>query len=159
MVGFLSSLFGCGKQGPPDPTPTQSEKFKPGQVWQYHTRAGEEGSRLIIGRVEQVGALGTVLHIKLIGLSIKNLHAPEGVSSVMSHAPVTEAKLSESVSTLLGEGGDLDGFQEGYDTWLTSYKAGKAGVFTIPISEIVDCMDKGVRAVNAQPPSPSPQRP
>ena len=142
LMGFLSSLFGCGKQAPPDPVPTQSDKFKPGQIWQYRTRKGEEGSRLIIGKVEQVGTLGIVVHIKLIGLSIKNPHATGGISNVLGHAPVTEATLSESVTTLVSEGGDLDGFHEGYDTWLTGYKANNAGVFTIPISEIVDCMEK-----------------
>ncbi len=142
-MGLLSFLFGCDRQAPPPP-PTQSDNFKPGQVWKYRTRPGEEGSRLIVGKVEQLGTLGAVVHIKLTGLSIKSPHAPQGITTVMGHAPVTEAKLSESVTTLLSESGDLNGFQEGYDTWLVSYKAGKAGVFTIAVAEIVDCMEKAL---------------
>ena len=138
-MGFLSLLFGCGKQSPPDPKPTQSDKFKPGQVWQYRTRKGEEGSRLIIGKVEQMGSIGIVIHIKLIGLRIMNPHAPGGVSNTIAHAPVAEANLSESVTTLVSEGGNLDGFHEGYDTFK---KAGKPGVLTIPVSEIVDSVER-----------------
>ncbi len=71
----------------PSPEPMSSDQFAPGQVWRYKTRSGEEASRVIIGRIEKSPKIGTIVHVKLTGLQIKNPDAPGGHSSVMTHAP------------------------------------------------------------------------
>ena len=82
--------------------------------------------------------------VKLTGLRVKNPDAPGGFSSVMTHAPVSESALSASVTKLAKEVSDLDGFSEGYVTWLSSFRAGDAGVFTIPLSEITEVMEQTI---------------
>src|SRR5262245_23233410 len=114
----------------PPPQPAVSEQFSVGQVWRYRTRPGEEGSRVIIGKIEQIPEMGTIVHVKLIGLSLKG-PAGVGTATVMNHAPVSEAQVSASVTDLTEEVGDLDGFTAGYETWLSAFRAGKAGVFTL----------------------------
>jgi hypothetical protein len=145
MAGILASmggLLGCGRN--PAPQVASSDQFAVGQVWQYKMRVAETDSRVIIGRIESLGKLGTVVHIKLVNLKIKNPTAPDGFSTHMSHAPITEAKLKESVTALTQDRADLDGFEEGYKMWLTAYTAARGGVFTIPVNEIVEGMEQGI---------------
>lgn len=125
----------------PPPEPAVSSQFSPGQVWRYKTRPGEESSRVVIGKVERAPNLGTIVHVKLIGLSIEG---PGGVASVMSHAPVSEAQVSASVTELTSEVADLEGFAEGYGTWLSAFRAGKAGVFTRTLAEIAEYMERAL---------------
>lgn len=126
----------------PPPVPTSSEQFARGQVWRYKTRPAEEASRVIIGKVEKIPQVGTIVHVKLMGLRLKNRSAPDGYSSIMAHAPVSEAALSASVTELANEVSDLDGFSEGYNTWLSAFRSGEAGVFTITLSEIAGAMEQ-----------------
>ena len=115
-------------------------------MWQYKTPDSENESRVIIGKIESLEKLGTIVHIKLVNLKIKNPTAPGGFSTEMSHAPITEAKLKDSVTTLTEARADLGGFDEGYNTWLAAYRAAKGGVFTISVKEIVDCMEQGINS-------------
>ena len=126
----------------PSPEPMSSDQFAPGQVWRYNTRSGEEASRVIIGRIEKSPKIGTIVHVKLTGLRIKNPDAPGGLSLVMTHAPISESALSASVTELTKEVSDLDGFSEGYNTWLSSFRVGDAGVFTIPLSQVTEVMEQ-----------------
>ncbi len=121
-----------------------SERFASGQVWLYKTRPTEEASRVIIGKIEMTPKVGTIVHVKLIGLRLKNSSALGGFSTVLTHAPVSEAALSASVTELSNEVFDLDGFSEGYNTWLSSFRTGDAGVFTISLSEIAEAMEQAL---------------
>jgi hypothetical protein len=120
----------------PDPTPTQSERFAVGQVWRYRTRPGEEGSRVMVGRIESIGEC-TVVHVKLVGLRIANRSAPGGVSSFMAHTPLAESNLSASVIELTSELADLGGFEDGYQTWLDIYRTERGGFFTVELDALV----------------------
>jgi hypothetical protein len=155
MAGIIASilaLFGCGKN--PSPATAKSDQFAVGQVWQYKTRDQESDSRVVVGRIEDLGKLGTVVHIKLVNLRIKNPTAPGGLSTDMSHAPITEAVFKASVTKLTQDKVGLDGFDEGYQTWLAAYRDGKGGVFTISVKEIVDCMEQ---AINKGTPNKAPE--
>lgn len=140
MAGIIASLLGvlgCTKQASQAAT---TDHFVVGQVWKYKTRASEEDSRLIIGKIETLEKSGNVVHIKLIRLKIKSPTAPGGYSTNMSHAPITESKLQESVTELTNEKADIEGFEEGYNTW----RDAKGGVFTITVNEIVDFIEKAI---------------
>ena len=126
------------------PEPMSSEQFASGQVWLYKTRPTEEASRVIIGKIEMIPKVGTIVHVKLIGLRFKISSAPDGFSTVLTHAPVSEAALSASVTELSNEVFDLEGFSEGYNTWLSSFRTGDAGVFTISLSEIAEAMEQAL---------------
>ncbi len=128
----------------PPPEPMRSKQFASGQVWLYKTRPTEEASRVIIGKIEKTPKVGTIVHVKLTGLRLKNSSALGGFSTVLTHAPVSEAALSASVTELTDEVSDLDGFSEGYNTWLSSFRAGDAGVFTITLSEIAEAMEQAL---------------
>ena len=138
----IGSAPGSNAKKHPPPEPASSEQFAVGQVWLYKTRPAEETSRVIIGKIEKSPYIGTIVHVKLTGLHIQDLSAPGGFISVMTHAPVTEAALSTSVTELSNEVSDLDGFAEAYNTWLSAFRPGGAGVFTLTLSEIVEVMEQ-----------------
>jgi hypothetical protein len=62
----------------------------------------------------------------------------------MSHAPVAEPQFTASVTELTDQRGDLEGFAEGYATWRAAYLEGKAGVFTLTLSEVVDVIEQAL---------------
>jgi hypothetical protein len=139
-VAFALLVAACAS-GPPLPERASSPRYRVGQVWRYHTRPGEEASRAIVGRIEKIEGIGSVVHVKLTGL---RLRGPQGVATVIFHAPVAERQLSASVSELTGERGDLAGFADGYALWRAAYLDGKAGVFTQPLAGVVDAMEEAL---------------
>lgn len=146
LCTFLTALSiaatpAAGAEELPPPEPASSEQFAPGQVWRYKTRPGEESSRAIIGKIEK-SPIGTIVHVKLTGLRLKNPFAPGGLITVLPHAPVSEVALSASVTELTNEASDLDGFSEGYNIWLSAFRTGKAGVFTLTLSEIAGVIEQ-----------------
>ena len=140
----LASVVGACSTGPPTPERASSPQFRVGQVWRYQTRLGEETSRAIIGRIERIEGIGKVVHVKLTGLHLTSSAAPGAVGTIMFHAPVVEDWLAASVVELTPERGDLEGFAEGYGKWLAAYRKGEAGVFTIPLSEVVAGMEQAL---------------
>ena len=141
MFGLIGWANGHGNQAP---KPAESAQFKPGQVWKYKTRANEELSRVMIGKVEHDDHIGKIVHVKIIGLKLKNKRATDGFSEVLGHAPISEKALADSVTELTAEAAELKDFQRGYETWLASFKSGHAGVFTISLAEIAKFMEKAL---------------
>lgn len=74
-------------------------RFEPGQVWTYHTRPGEEESRLTIVKVEPHDKLGTIVHIQVNGIAQKPPPA-RGLNSVIHHMPFAEEAIGRSVIEL-----------------------------------------------------------
>jgi hypothetical protein len=113
-------------------------KYQPGQVWTYHTRPGEEGSRLTILKVEPYGKEGArSIHIQVTGLSIKNPQVASGISTEVGHLPFAEAAIEQSVVALVANNVSVDHLLEGYNTWKQEADKGKAGVFTGPVAEVI----------------------
>ena len=140
---FLAVLLtvlavGCGEGEVSAPQPATSKNFLEGQVWRYHTRVGEEDSRLVIGKVETVRGIGVIIHVKLTRLLLHSPAAPDGMPSHLSHVPITETYLADSATELTDEIADLEGFGEAYETWQRLFMQGNAGIFTITVSEVVD---------------------
>jgi len=112
-------------------------QFQPGQVWTYHTRPGEEDSRLTVVKVEPHDKVGTIVHIRVDGVAQKNPHAPDGVSRVIHHTPFAAEALQRSVIELVGDGPVPGSFEQGYAIWKQAFDSGKGGVFTITVAESI----------------------
>jgi hypothetical protein len=121
------------------------QEFKEGQVWSYRTRATERGSTLLINKVEPDGKGGFIFHISITGLSLKNDRAPGGVTHELPHLPVSSQTLNSSVVKLMGSAPPNAGYRDGYATWRQAFEAGRAGVFTISVAEIVAHIEKTIQ--------------
>ncbi|APO96496.1 hypothetical protein BJD12_16710 [Xanthomonas vesicatoria ATCC 35937] len=119
----------------------QAQQFAEGQVWEYRNRAEESGSTLLINRIEIEPNIGEVFHISVRDVRVKNAHAPNAISTQLPHFPVSRTALESSVTTLVGHAAVNPEYLEGYATWRTAFEEGNAGVFTIPVNEIVDAIE------------------
>ncbi len=119
-------------------------EFSAGQIWKYKTRPGEEASRLVVCKVETHEKFGTIIHIHVEDLAIKNPRPPGGVSRVIGHLPFAEEALRQSVVTIAGRRKTLPDYEEGYKTWKEAFDAGKAGIFTVPVAEVVAFMEQAL---------------
>ena len=116
-------------------------KYKAGQVWAYHTRPYETGSTLIIVKMEWDDTQGSIIHIHIQGLRMKNPHHKLGLTSVVSHLPCSEEAINQSVTEVLAENALLPDYEEGYQQWREAFDAGNAGVWGIPVAQMVDAME------------------
>jgi hypothetical protein len=109
--------------------------LRPGQVWTYRTRAGEESSRAVVFKVER-----DVAHIALEGLYVHNPHVPGGVSTGIAHLPYRIQDLREHLV-------ELESTREGtpdlteYERWKASYDRGVADVWRTTIAKAVDLIE------------------
>ena len=125
--------------------PFQSEKdelkFKVGQMWSYRARQHEEKSYFIIVKIGHDAKLGTLVHIAMRGLKMKNRRSPDGISDTVNHMPFTEDAVKRSTLKLLKEKVELPDYKEGYQMWRDAFDAERAGVYTITIAEAVKVME------------------
>jgi hypothetical protein len=117
--------------------PAVAASFEEGQIWHYQARPGEEASRLFIARIDRGIGTQTIYHIYLDGLKLKNPLYEGGVQDRLPHAPVTRRSLETSVTELLEENATMPDIAEGYAAWLLAFEKGQAGVFTLPVNQIV----------------------
>lgn len=116
-----------------------------GQIWSYKTRAGEEHSVVLINKVE-TGKLGeTIYHVSVDGIHINDPETPQSPCTELPHAPVSQHTLNVSLVALVREGVQQSNFLDGYRMWNSAYEAGKAGVFTCTLAELVDCIEQAVK--------------
>lgn len=118
-------------------------KYSPGQEWKYKTRPTEDKSILKILKIEEYPKTGKVIHISVSGLKIKDPNSPAGFAHTLSHIPISEEALNKSVTKLQNENGKKpDSIEmDGYSYWKREFDKGDAGIFTIPVSEIVGEME------------------
>ncbi len=120
-------------------------KYKPGQKWSYKTRPGEEDSYLIVLKVDKDAKLGNIIHIALRKLKMKNELSRDGsVSENVNHMPFSQEALDKSGLKLLEEKTDLPDFAEGYQMWREAFDAGRGGVYSITVAEVVNVMETGL---------------
>lgn len=120
----------------------RSADFSEGQVWSYQTRAGEEESTILINKIESDPRLGLIFHISIAGVQIKNPTSPTGVTTELPHSPVSKKTLDESVVKLVSKSRPNLQYLEGYKEWKSAFDNGGAGIFTIPVQEIVGVIEK-----------------
>jgi hypothetical protein len=128
--------FGSGASGVAGkcvaPQTATDAKFAPGQVWSYKTNPGEEGSTLTVLRVETLGKMGTIVHVRLEGLHFRNCYG-EMLADSLPHAPFSRAALDASVVKQIGSVTTMPAFEEGYQDWLSHC----GGVYTVPVAQMV----------------------
>jgi len=70
--------------------------LKEGDCWTYETRPGEEGSFLVIRKIE-TSPEGEVVHISIFGLRIKSSTASNGSTDRIQHLPIFARALRASL--------------------------------------------------------------
>ncbi|HXF84133.1 MAG TPA: hypothetical protein VNK49_01985 [Anaerolineales bacterium] len=128
-------------ESPMPNNPTQS-KYRAGQVWRYKTRPAEPQSLLTVVKVETDPKQGTIVHIHVQGLKMKSRYAPTGIVDTISHLPLSEGAMDESVVSLVQENAPLPNYQEGYAEWRQNYEQGHASIFTMPVAKAVDFIEQ-----------------
>jgi hypothetical protein len=63
-------------------------KYRVGEVWNYATRPGDEGSTFTVLKVESSSQLGVIVQISVDGFRVANPHAPNDVYEKIGHMPV-----------------------------------------------------------------------
>ena len=116
-------------------------KYKVGQMWSYKARPHEEKSYFIIVKIENDAKLGTIVHVAMRGLKMKNPRSPDGISDTVNHMPFTEDAVSRSALKLLKEKVELPDYEEGYQMWRDAFDDERAGVYTITLAEAVKVME------------------
>jgi hypothetical protein len=119
-----------------------NEKYKEGQVWSYKTRENESNSKIYIVKIEYNKTIGKIYHIYIDNLNIKNPYQKSKIQNNLSHSPVSEKTLDDSVIKIVTAKyeNNID-ISDGYVAWKEAFDDGKAGVFTIPVNEIIQCIE------------------
>ena len=129
---MLLAAISLGVMGATAPSP----EYAAGQVWEYHTRPGDEGSLLRIQKIEQLEKIGPVYHISVIGVHFAR--AP--LNGVLQHLPVSKATLDASVTHLSSSTAAFPDPSAGIAQW----RAAHGGVFTLPLAQIVSIAEQTV---------------
>jgi hypothetical protein len=132
-LGFLS-VIGTSSAG----------DYAEGQVWTYHTRSGDEGSTFQINKIETDPKLGRIFHISVFGVHLNNPHVAGGITTDLPHFPVSKETLDKSVISLAGMPTRKVAYEEGYAEWKKAFDAGRAGIFTISVAEIVSTIEQTI---------------
>jgi hypothetical protein len=114
------------------PEPVHDSKFRPGQVWFYKSRAGEEKSFITILRIESLPKVGTIIHVRVDKIRLRNCTGGSEPDT-FEHMPFTRDALERSITKLQKESSDIPAYQAGYDEW----RAACGGVYTVTVAEAV----------------------
>ncbi len=115
-----------------------------GQVWKYKTRNGEEDSRFTVFKIEGETEEEIIIHISINKLQIKNPKGDPAIVNFIGHVPITKGAFINSAAELERQLEFPPLVPEAYFTWQDAYAEKKAGVFSIPVSEIVGFIEKTV---------------
>ena len=102
---------------------------------------------MIVLKVEQYENTGEVIHISVIGLSMKNKNDSSWLGEDISHMPFSKDALMKSVN-IFEKMVEVPDFSEGYAIWKDAFIKGKAGVFSVSVSEAVDLMEQTISEGN-----------
>ncbi|KJV36734.1 hypothetical protein [Luteibacter yeojuensis] len=112
-------------------------EYAPGQAWTYRTRPGDDASRVVIRKKEIEAEDGEVFHVSLLDVKLRNHRVPGGIQTAMHHAAVARATLDQSLLECVGDADDDETWMDGYAVWRQAYDNGDAGVFDIPVADIL----------------------
>ena len=117
-------------------------KYRVGEVWNYETRPGDEGSTFTVLKVESRPGFGVIVHISVEGFRVPNPHAPNGLHERIRHMPFTEDAIDSSVTTRAAVGTPLPADIDAYANWRRYVDADGAGVFTITVAEAIELIPR-----------------
>lgn len=136
----LSRGFAADEPKCAQPTVVQDPTYKPGQVWSYKNRPGENESTVTILRVESTPKLGIIVHVRIDKFNLENCAGNKGDSS-MDHAPFAKAAIEKSVVKLLRTEKDIPDFDEGYKDWLSHC----GGVYRTSVADALTATNKTMK--------------
>ncbi|MBX7106656.1 MAG: hypothetical protein K1X57_21455 [Gemmataceae bacterium] len=118
-------------------------RYAAGQVWKYHHRPGEEGSRLTVLRIDTEQGYGDIVHIAVSGLFIQAPQAPSGHIREMSHLPFSTDAIDQSVTELIETLAEPPA-SDGYAVWREAFDKGEAGVFTVSLGKLLAITEQSI---------------
>ena len=119
------------------PHPHDDSRYAEGQLWRIRARPGEDEATLLINRIEHDPRCGAIHHIGVFGVRLDNPLSASGLTTELPHFPVSRATLDASCVELLGVRAPDPEYRRGYDVWREAFDAGQAGVFDVPVADIV----------------------
>jgi hypothetical protein len=119
-------------------------KYAEGQVWEYNTRPQEAGSLLKIQRISVLDGK-SVYHLSLIGVRFSR----RDIAGVLPHIPVSKETLDASVTKRSSSTAAFP--TTAVDEGIAEWQRAKGGVFTIPVSEILDIVDQQMSQASSAP--------
>ncbi|MFV0298753.1 MAG: hypothetical protein ACK5JT_21835 [Hyphomicrobiaceae bacterium] len=127
-------------------------RFNAGEIWRATGRADDgDDVRVAILAVEHHDALGEICSVAVTGVCIRNPSMDGGVQTDLPHAPIAADALARSVTELIARNGPSsqdEDFCEAYRQWHEPFTRGEAGIFTLPVTEILDLVES---AINTRP--------
>jgi hypothetical protein len=121
------------------------KNYQTGQIWKYRARDGEAESQLVIINSTLVPGCGEIYSVAVEGVKLKNPWLVGGIQTNLPHAPVSAGALDLSVLELIGiRPSPLEEYGDAFQEWKQPFDRGEAGVFTIPIAEILNCVEEAV---------------
>ena len=127
-----------------------ADRYAVGQIWEYKARPEDTGSLLRIGKIENDPEFGVIYHISVVGLRITNPKAPGGYTTEVAHYPVNKGALDASVTRLSKAKTTFPDIERGYPYWRSARDQGQAGVYEMPIAEIVKLSQQFQNQVNSK---------
>lgn len=119
-------------------------QYRVGQEWHYHTRENEKGSTLIIVKIEPEED-DFIVHVHVSGVQLATAHTTSGFVEYISHLPLSQEALLASITHLKNDRCAMPDYEFGYVRWKSAYDENKAGVFSIPLNEILNYLEKGIK--------------
>ena len=122
-----------------------ANRFRAGQVWRARCRPQDDNPHIIVLGEMEAGQGQSFYSIAITGVRIANPGMKGGVQTELPHAPVTEEVLGAAVLDLVASDGPTAAdpeYSEAYEEYMEEYKLGEAGVFTIPVAEILDIIEQ-----------------
>jgi hypothetical protein len=123
------------------PQSATDARFKPGQVWGYETRIGEDASTATILRIETLPKLGEIVHVRIDGVHFRNC-AGGNAPNEIAHAPFSREAIEKSVTTLRSQLHKIPDYKQGYEDW----SAHCGGIYTVGIAEMLNVTDRTFNA-------------
>jgi hypothetical protein len=113
VLGLTFTLVTAVAQDSPT---ASSAEYRPGQVWDYKTARGTEGSRIVILDVQSQGNKGNLVHIRIENIPIPGCGGLR-LTTVIQHLAVPEKVLRKSTTDLVSKTELPEGYFEGYRQW------------------------------------------
>ncbi len=120
-------------------------KFHPGDIWEYKTRAGEEGSRLTVLKVDSSPELGAIVHIAVDNLTWRDCQ-DNAVAESIPHMPFARKAVDASVTRRIGTTQSIPDYKPGYKLWKEDYSKGHAGIYVIEVQNAVSVAETNWRS-------------
>jgi hypothetical protein len=115
--------------------------YRAGGVWTFRSAPLPE-SRVVIGKIDAHERLDQVFSVSIKTVPLATGATGEIRVGDISHVPVTKSVLDTSLLEQVGIGEPSEAFAEGYRQWREAFDSGKAGVFTIEISKVVETVNQ-----------------